>query len=101
METLSVDIDKKIKALVNAGIYSNEIEVIKDAVLRLFRENAELNISAAIELYKKEEVSLGKASEIAGMTTIEFKENLSKRWFIREIEARPVEEIDRKLRKYL
>ncbi len=101
MEALSADIDKKIKALVNAGYYSNEIEVIKDAVLRLFRENAELKISAAMELYKKGEVSLSKAAEIAGMTTIEFKEILGKRGFIREIKTRPAEEIDRKLRKYL
>lgn len=101
METLSVDIEKKIKALVNAGYYSNEIEVIKDAVLRLFRENAELKISAAIELYKKEDVSLSKAAEIAGMTTIEFKEILGKRGFIREIEARSAEKMDKKLRKYL
>jgi len=101
MEALSVDIEKKIKALVNAGYYSNEIEVIKDAVLRLFRENVELKISAAIELYKKEEVSLSKAAEIAGMTTIEFKEILGKRGFTREIEARSAEEMDKKLRKYL
>lgn len=98
MEALSVDIEKKIKALVNAGYYSNEIEVIKDAVLRLFRENAELKISAAIELYKNKEVSLSKA---AGMTTIEFKEILGKRGFTREIEARSAEEMDRKLGKYL
>jgi predicted HTH domain antitoxin len=101
MEALSVDIEKKIKALVNAGYYSNDIEVIKDAVLRLFRENAEFKISAAIELYKKGEVSLSKAAEIAGMTTIEFKEILGKRGFIREIEARSSEEMDKKLSKYL
>lgn len=101
MEALSVDIERKIKALVNAGYYSNEIEVIKDAVLRLFRENSELKIIAAVELYKKEEVSLSKAAEIAGMTTIEFKDFLGKRGYIREIEARSAEEIDRKLGKYL
>ncbi len=58
-------------------------------------------IGTAIELYKKEEVSLSKAAELAGMTTIEFKDILGKRGFIREIEARPTEEIDKKLRKYL
>jgi len=52
MEALSVDIERKIKSLVNAGYYSNEIEVIKDAVLRLFRENSELKISASVEFYK-------------------------------------------------
>ncbi len=101
MEMLSIDIERKVKALVNAGYYSSEFEVIRDAVKSLFRENAELKVSVAIELYKKGEVSLSKAAEIAGTTTIEFKEILGKRGFKREIEARPAAEMDKKLRKYL
>jgi len=60
-----------------------------------------LNINAAIELYRKGDISLSKAAEIAGVTTIEFKAILKKRGFIREIEARPITEIDKKLKKYL
>ncbi len=101
MEALSADLKRKVKALVSGGYYASEIEVVKDAVKRLFREDAELNINAAIELYRKEQVSLSKASEIAGVTTIEFKEILKKRGFIREIEARPTVETDRKLKKVL
>ena len=93
--------DRKIKTLIRAGYYSSEFEVIKDAMISLFRENTELKINAAIELYKGGEVSLGKAVEIAGVTTIEFKEILGKRGIIREIEARPAEKMDRKLKKYL
>ncbi len=101
MEALSADLDRKVKALISGGIYPSELEVMKDAIKSLFRENAELNIRAAIELYRKGEVSLSKAAEIAGMTTIEFKEVLGKRGFMREIEARPAEEMDKKLKKYL
>lgn len=101
METLPADIGRKVKALVDAGYYSRESEVIKDAVISLFRENLELKVTVAIELYRKGEISLSKAAEIAGMTTIEFKEVLGKRGFMREIEARPAEEMDEKLRKYL
>jgi predicted HTH domain antitoxin len=101
MVALSVDVERKAKALVDAGYYSSESEVIKDAVISLFRENIELKVTVAIELYKNGEVSLSKAAEIAGMTTIEFKEILAKRGFIREIESRPAEEMDKKLRKYL
>ncbi|MEA3485252.1 MAG: UPF0175 family protein, partial [Candidatus Aerophobetes bacterium] len=89
MNGLSVDIEKKVKALVDAGYYLSESEVIKDAIMSLFRENVELKVAVAIELYRKGEVSLSKAAEIAGMTTIEFKEILGKREFIREVEARP------------
>ncbi len=60
-----------------------------------------MNINAAIELYKKGQVSLSKAAEIAGMTTVEFKEILGKRGIVREIEARPTAEMDKKLKKYL
>ena len=84
-----------------AKSHSNKSEVIKNAVMSLFRENTELNVAVAIELYKKGEVSLSKAAEIAGVTTIEFKEILGKRGFLREIEARPAEEMEAKLRKYL
>ncbi len=101
METLSISVDRKVKALVNAGYYSSELDVIKDAIRSLFRENAELKVNAAIELYKEEEVSLSKAAEMAGVTTIEFKDLLGKRGIIREIEARPAAEIDRKIKKYL
>lgn len=36
-------------------------------------------LAAAIEMYKKEEVTLGRAAEIAGMGLIEFKEALKDR----------------------
>lgn len=101
METLSADLERKVKALVSGGYYSSKLELIKEALKNLFRENVELNINAAIELYKKGEVSLSKASEIAGVTTIEFKEILAKRGIIREIEARSAAEMDKKLKKYL
>ena len=101
METLSADLERKVKALVSGGYYSSKLEVMKDALKSLFRENAELNINAAMELYRKREVSLSKAAEIAGVTTIEFKEILAKRGFTREIEARPAAEMDKKLKKYM
>lgn len=99
MDVQSVGVDRKIKALVNAGYYSSELDVIKDAIRSLFRKNTELKINATIELYK-EEVSMSKAAEMAGMNTIEFKETLIKRGIIREIESRSALEMDRKLKKY-
>lgn len=101
MAALTVSMDRKIKALVKGGYYSSELEVVKDAMRSLFRENTELKVNAAIELYKENEISLSKAAEMVGVTTIEFKEILGKRGIIREIEARPASEMDRKLEKYL
>lgn len=81
MENLSVDLERKVKARV--------------------RDNAELNINAAIELYRNSEVSLSKAAEIAGITIIEFKVILTKRGIARKIDARPTVGMDIKLKKYL
>ena len=53
MEAPTIGMDRKIKALVRAGYYSTGLEVIKDAMRSLFRENTELKINAAIELYKE------------------------------------------------
>ncbi|NQE05600.1 hypothetical protein C5S32_06985 [ANME-1 cluster archaeon GoMg1] len=36
MDALSVDIERKVRALVDAGYYSNKSEVIKNAVISLF-----------------------------------------------------------------
>lgn len=101
MEALSAELNRKVQALVKGGIYSSEIEVIKDALKSLFREKADLNISAAIELYKEGQVTLSKSAEIAGMTTIEFKDLLKNKGFTWEIEARTAQEMDKKLKKYL
>lgn len=101
MEALSADIDRKIKALVKVGIYSSEMEVIKDALKNLFREKADLNVSAAIELYREGQISLNKAAEMAGMPAIGFKDLLINRGLTWEIEARPCDEMDKKLKKYI
>ena len=37
IEALSVDIERKVRALVDTGYYSNKSEVIKNAVISLFR----------------------------------------------------------------
>lgn len=100
LETLPELMVKKVNALVTAGYYSNESDIVKDAMISLFETNRELNLKASIELYKKGEISLRKAAEIAGMTSIEFKDILAKKGFLRRIEARSTEEMDEKLKKY-
>ncbi|MEA1866172.1 MAG: UPF0175 family protein [Euryarchaeota archaeon] len=101
LETLPELMVKKVNALVTAGHYSDESEIVKDVIISLFETDRELNLKASIELYKKGEISLRKASEIAGMTSVEFKDVLAKKGFLRKIEARSIEEMDKKLKKYI
>jgi len=69
-------------------------DFIKDAIRSLFEYKPVMKINAAIELYKEGKVSLGKAAEIAGMNTIQFKEVLGNRGIIREIGSGSVKELE-------
>jgi len=86
-------IEKEIRALVKYGYYGSIDEVVKDAFRTLLNARPDLRTAAAIELYKEGEVSLGKAAEIAGVTTIEFKDILADRGIRREVSSRSVEEL--------
>lgn len=70
---------KRVDAIIAAGYYKNRSAVLKDALRSLFEVKPHLNISASVELYKKGEVTLSKAAELSGITTIEFKDVLRDR----------------------
>ena len=88
-------IEKEIRALVKYGYYSSIDDAVKDAFRTLLNAKPDLRTVAAVEVYKEEEVSLGKAAEIAGVTTIEFKDILADRGIRREVGSRSVEELAR------
>ena len=78
---------KEIEALVKSGYYSSKSDVVKDALRTFLETKPNLKLSAAVELYKDKELSLGKAAELAGVNIIEFKNLLNSRQFIRKIKA--------------
>jgi len=88
-ETFSLPemISSEISALVKAGFYSSKSDVAKDALRCLFEHKPHLRITAAVELYNSGEVSLGKAAEIAEMSTPDFKEALAERGVVRIIKS--------------
>ena len=67
-------VEKEIDALVKAGYYSSKSDVVKDALRTFLDKKPGLRLAAAVELYRREQVSLGKAAEIAEMSLREFKE---------------------------
>ena len=75
----------EISALVKAGFYASKSDVAKDALRCLFEHKPHLKITAAIELYKSGEISLGRAAEIAEASTADFKDELAARGIIRSI----------------
>lgn len=94
-ETLALPaaIEKEIKALIKYGYYSSIDEAIKDAFRTLLNIKPDLRSSAAIELYKEGEISLSKAAEMAGVSSIEFKDILADRGIIRKVKSRSKEEL--------
>ncbi|MBI2139763.1 UPF0175 family protein [Candidatus Woesearchaeota archaeon] len=79
-EVMSSEID----ALVKSGHYSSKSDVAKDAMRCLFEHKPNLKITAAVELYISDTVSLGKAAEIAEMSTADFKDILADRGIARK-----------------
>lgn len=93
------DISEEFDILVKKGYYPSKSDLMRDAFRALLNTKAELRVSLAIELYLKEKVSLARAAELAGMTTIEFKEVIAGRGIVRKTEGKSVKEIDKKLKK--
>ncbi len=59
---------QQAELLIDAGVYSNMSEFIREAVRRYVQEQKISPVDLAIELYKREKVSLGKAAAVAGLT---------------------------------
>jgi len=86
-------LEKELRALIKSGYYRSVEDALKDALRTLLRVKPDLRTVAAVELYKEGEVSLGKAAEIAGVTTIEFKDILADRGIRRTVGSRSAEEL--------
>jgi predicted HTH domain antitoxin len=78
-------LESELESLTRIGSYESRDEVIKDAIRNLLISRADLRLNIAIDLFRKGQVSLGQASERAGVGIIEFKDILAKKGVLREI----------------
>ena len=85
--SLSEVMSSEISALVRSGFYSSKSDVAKDALRCLFEAKPKLKITAAVEMFKEGKISLGRAAEIAEMSTADFKEALAERGITRAIKS--------------
>ncbi|NER32487.1 MAG: hypothetical protein F6J93_00105 [Oscillatoria sp. SIO1A7] len=67
---------ENLDILVQEGIYKDKEALLQDAKRALLRSKPELRGLMAIALYKREDVSLTRGSEIAGVDVESFKEML-------------------------
>ena len=89
--------DKEVDALVRTGLYKSRDEVISDALRNLLLNNKPLRLELAIDLFRTDEVSLGRAAEIAGMDRWQFQNVLRERHIPILIEADSAERMDEDL----
>lgn len=75
----------ELGSLIRMGLYADREDAIRDAIRNLLISRADLRLNIAIDLFKKGLLSLGQASERAGVGIIEFKDILATRGVLREV----------------
>ena len=70
---------EQIAAAQEAGFYASEAELVADAVRTLLAARPDVRVATACRLYEQGTVSLGKASELAGLDVVAFKRALDTR----------------------
>lgn len=78
LEAVKFNDKSNLKALVDSGIYESEDDFIHDALEHLLGDNPDSRLKIAIYRYQNEEISLGKAAEIAGVCWEDMKRILMK-----------------------
>jgi len=69
----------RARDLVEARLYPSEDDVIRDALRYLLRDRPDLRISLALYRYEHEDISLGKAAALAGVSWAQMKQILLER----------------------
>ncbi|MEA1925545.1 MAG: UPF0175 family protein [Candidatus Altiarchaeota archaeon] len=70
---------EELTALMESGEYASKSDIIRDAFRTYLEHKPDKRTLIAVELYRKERVSLTRAAEIAGLDTESFKEILRDR----------------------
>ena len=69
----------EIAGLLRLGLYANRDELIADGIRNLLLNNRSLRLELALELFQSDEVSLGRAAEIAGIDRWSFEDVMRER----------------------
>ena len=89
--------DIELAALIKAGIFRNKREAIAEALRLMFATRPQLRLEAAIQLFKDEAVTLGRAAELAGLTRWEFEAILADRGIERVVACDTAENLERQV----
>jgi len=90
--------DREMDSLISLKLYKDRKSLVKDAFRALLELKPSLRVEAAIDLYRKKEISLWAAAERAGMNIEEFKDILGSRGIEVEVSSSG-EDSERRLKK--
>ena len=93
--------EMEIEAIVNAGIFKDRSDVLREAVNTFFAVKPKMRLEAAIQLFKDNIVTLGRAAEIAGIDRWQIKDILTDRGINIIVECDDSEEMDRRISSLL
>ena len=93
--------EMEIEAIVNAGIFKDRSDVLREAINTFFAVKPKMRLEAAIQLFKDNRVSLGRAAEIAGIDRWQLKDILADRGINIIVECDDSEEMDRRISRLL
>ncbi|MDE0483790.1 MAG: UPF0175 family protein [Candidatus Poribacteria bacterium] len=93
IEIQSPDLEKEVDALIGVGLYPDSHTLIIDALEKLVNNKQKSRLDAAIQLYQTGEVTLGRASEFAGIHRFEFESILKARGILKIVEVGSVEKL--------
>ena len=89
--------DIELAALIKARVFRNKREAIAEALRLMLATRPQLRLEAAIQLFKDEAVTLGRAAELAGLTRWEFEAILADRGIERVVACDTAENLERQV----
>jgi predicted HTH domain antitoxin len=87
--------DMELATLIKAGIFRSKREAVAEALRLMFATRPQLRLEAAIQLFKDEAITLGRAAELAGLTRWEFETILADRGIARVLACDPAAHLER------
>lgn len=93
--------EMEIEAIVDAGIFKDKSDVLREAINTFFAVKPKMRLEAAIQLFKDKKVTLGRAAEIAGIDRWQLKDILGDRGINIIVECDDSEEMDLRISSLL
>lgn len=85
---------QRMNLLIERGIFESEERLTTSAYRSLLTLQPELKLEIALSLYEQEEISLGRAAEMSGMSREQMKEVLAARGIERKLVQRSQKQLD-------